>query len=453
MTAILWSNSLFNRLFPSIKQQKPGADFYAWTMFFSVCIVLQVIFFTKKMSGENSSLSLQFSGNQINGEMVLAMICVIVIMVVDRVFYSTEMKANRKMIDQKLGTDKGLDHESSRQDGGASFHEWLTVPQYQGLWPKRVLRYYWLWFLLIIVHWYIFFWLTDQQKVCYGHPYCNPFTQNGYLITFYIFFCVYFALSAVQIRTGLPELKKGGLFVDHYDALHKTAYYIWYYIPFLFELRTIIDWTFIKTSLDVFQSIELAKIQSDLYIAKCYNRPYMAHKLGAKITWIEKVAIGLSLMLFILFLIAGPMLLFSTINPISQSNLVSESAIQFSIKIDDKALNTTALVPLFYSSSLFKNKTLTTLQFNDMDFDAAGSASSQFTNSQCQAIEYSKMPDTVWRVSPPKRSFLDKTLIEIANSTATNKTATAQLSFFFVRATTSSAVAEYQYAMNLNHAD
>jgi hypothetical protein len=81
-------------------------------MFFSVCIVLYVIFFTHKMSGENSSLSLQFSGNQINGEMVLAMICVIVIMVVDRVFYSTEMKANRKMIDQKLGTDKGLDHES-----------------------------------------------------------------------------------------------------------------------------------------------------------------------------------------------------------------------------------------------------------------------------------------------------------------------------------------------------
>ena len=256
------------------------------------------------------------------------------------------------------------------------------------------------------MHWYIFFELTNQVKVCYGHPYCNPFTQNGYLIVFYLFFCVYFALSAVQIRTGLPELKKGGLFVDHYDALHKTVYYVWYYIPFLFELRTIIDWTFTKTSLDVFQSIELAKVQSDLYIAKCYNRPYMTHKLGEKVTWFEKIAFGLSLMLFILFLIAGPMLLFSTINPISNSNLVSQSGMQFSIKIDDMALNTTALVPLFYSSSLVRNKTLTSQQFDAMDFNAAGSSSSQFENTQCQAIQYSKMADTVWRVSPPKRLFL-----------------------------------------------
>jgi hypothetical protein len=37
-----------------------------------------------------------------------------------------------------------------------------------------------------------------------------------------------------------------------YDPASKLIYETWYYIPFLFELRTIIDWTFTTTALDVF---------------------------------------------------------------------------------------------------------------------------------------------------------------------------------------------------------
>lgn len=37
-----------------------------------------------------------------------------------------------------------------------------------------------------------------------------------------------------------------------FNSVSKITYEIWYYIPFLFELRTIIDWTFTQTALDVF---------------------------------------------------------------------------------------------------------------------------------------------------------------------------------------------------------
>lgn len=37
-----------------------------------------------------------------------------------------------------------------------------------------------------------------------------------------------------------------------YDPVSKITYETWYYTPFLFELRTIIDWTFTTTALDVF---------------------------------------------------------------------------------------------------------------------------------------------------------------------------------------------------------
>jgi hypothetical protein len=57
----------------------------------------------------------------------------------------------------------------------------------------------------------------------------------------------------------------------------------------------------------------------------------MARALGTKILLVEKVCVGFTLMLLVLLLLAGPMLLFSTINPISRSNLVSYGALEFSI--------------------------------------------------------------------------------------------------------------------------
>jgi hypothetical protein len=134
------------------------------------------------------------------------------------------------------------------------------IPQYLPKGFKRVIRFYWLWFTLIVVHWLIFFVLTNTKSVCNSRHYCNTFWDNGYLIFFYLIFCVYFALCASQIRFGLPELKSGGFMIGKYDVVSKTIYMVWYYTPFLFELRTIIDWTFTQTSLSVFQAISLAQI-------------------------------------------------------------------------------------------------------------------------------------------------------------------------------------------------
>lgn len=73
--------------------------------------------------------------------------------------------------------------------------------------------------------------------------------------------------------------------LGNFSPLAKVVFEVWYYIPFLFELRTIIDWTFTKTALDVFQSIKLAQVQSDMYIAKCSNKSYKEKQLGSQVNW------------------------------------------------------------------------------------------------------------------------------------------------------------------------
>ena len=386
-----WDNKYFDRLFPRIKQQKPGSDFYVGIAGVMIVIIIYIILAYNMMTLSTSSISQQFSDNQFSGAMVLSMLVMIVIMVIDRYFYSTQSFQNRKVMDKKLDTSSPLIGESSIgksedsksqveshktdeevDEAAGNFQDWM-VPQYSPKSPKRVLRYYFLWTVLILIHWYVFFFLTNTKSVCASTPYCNKFTENPYLIWFYLIFCVYFALSAAQIRYGLPELKKGGFMLGNYSAVSKGIYYGWYYTPFLFELRTIIDWTFTTTALDVFQSISLAQIQSDMYVAKCYNRPYMEKELGKKISWFEKIGVGLSLMLFILFLIAGPMLLFSSINPVGVANPVASGTLQFYIHLNNPEQGIQMSIPLFNTVQLTKNQTLSSEEYTAMNFSSPAS--------------------------------------------------------------------------------
>ncbi len=81
---------------------------------------------------------------------------------------------------------------------------------------------------------------------------CNEFGGNPALIIFYILYCCYFWVSALQIRYGVPEMKKGNFMMNNYTRANKFALQGFMAIPFLFELKTFVDWTFTSTALDVF---------------------------------------------------------------------------------------------------------------------------------------------------------------------------------------------------------
>jgi len=50
---------------------------------------------------------------------------------------------------------------------------------------------------------------------------------------------------------------------------------------------------------------------------------YDFHKLGEPISWVFKMAFGLSGLLAVLSLILGPLIIFSSLNPIAEPNLVT----------------------------------------------------------------------------------------------------------------------------------
>ena len=118
--------------------------------------------------------------------------------------------------------------------------------------------------ILIGAHIFVFWFIpiTGNLKL-YGNASCNEdqiqfygcknFQKNGYLRVFYLIMCVYLFLSALQIRYGFPIMKKPSSVLQYNDnPLTLILANVYSGIPFMVELRSLLDFTFNKTSLDIF---------------------------------------------------------------------------------------------------------------------------------------------------------------------------------------------------------
>lgn len=135
---------------------------------------------------------------------------------------------------------------------------------------------------------------------------------------------MYFMVSAVQIRYGYPISLVTHVFTNSHKAFNSLAFRVYRAIPFLFELRIIIDWTFTTTSLDLIQWFRLEDIFANLYICQAYMLSRIqTHKLGDTRSTSEKCTQGFLFALFIIFIIILPILIFSTLNPAVEINNIT----------------------------------------------------------------------------------------------------------------------------------
>ncbi len=130
---------------------------------------------------------------------------------------------------------------------------------------QQVFKWLTQWVLLIIYHFLVFwFFPLVSNEAIYGTPYCDSgssmydkygcysFKQNGYVIFFYLLFCYYFMLSALQIRHGYPDWRMPSSLTQTVSKPEFFKHLGFYNLPFLMELKTVLDWCWSKTSLDVF---------------------------------------------------------------------------------------------------------------------------------------------------------------------------------------------------------
>jgi hypothetical protein len=82
--------------------------------------------------------------------------------------------------------------------------------------PQQKCKFVLHWINLVVVHLYIFWFVPLTSNITlYGTPVCGKdygckdFQSNENLQWFYIWFMVYFAISARQISQGLPSFRRG----------------------------------------------------------------------------------------------------------------------------------------------------------------------------------------------------------------------------------------------------
>jgi hypothetical protein len=203
--------------------------------------------------------------------------------------------------------------------------------------------------MLLISYHLVIFWLFPiaSNDAIYGQARCNrnnestfrkygcyDFKSNYSLIIFYMIFCVYFWLSALQIRDGYPDFKDPSSLTRTYGIGPYLKNMIFYNLPLMMEFKTLLDWCFTKTSLDVFQWLELAEINNTLYNACNGNPGLYKRKLGTRISVFEKRFCGCICLSIMLTLLVFPFLFFSNLRYISKGNPISDATLGITIKIN-----------------------------------------------------------------------------------------------------------------------
>ena len=275
---------------PNFERAKPGKDLYNWTFLVQLLLLLDVLLFyakfiaSKSVGGASKDLeSFSTSATTVfTAGTVIAMLLIVVVILVDRVAF--------------------LSHSHRL---------------------KMLLHYV----TLVTVHYFCFFRNPSATE--------RPFSSNGMGVLFYFLWAWYLAVSALQLRRGYSLRASGNVFMNHGDGnfMWKSSL-IYQSIPFLFELRAILDWCLTDTSLDLWMWLKVEHCYAKLFLTKCnmtYRRNSKDVLRGTQPQpFLWKFLFGWLIFGAILLLILGPIIIFSGLNPGLRNNPVIETEVHLS---------------------------------------------------------------------------------------------------------------------------
>lgn len=164
----------------------------------------------------------------------------------------------------------------------------------------------------------------------------------------------------------------------------------------MFEIKTYIDWTFTKTSLCIWDWFLFETIYSEFYGAKVGAENGKDHKLGDPQSWLQKIIYGCSGLVFCLGLILAPLVIFSSLNPIAELNLVKGAGIELNIELEEGK----SLYNIFSTTVANEIRNLTEEEFSLLSFKKYKELRVS-DHSLYQRIEILPYSDKVWSLSPP----------------------------------------------------
>ncbi|XP_065833236.1 piezo-type mechanosensitive ion channel component 1-like isoform X2 [Oscarella lobularis] len=257
--------------------------------------------------------------------------------------------------------------------------------------------------IVILIHAWVFLILplvTDRS-----------FTNNPVVQVWYFFKCLYMALSAAQVAAGYPWQRSDHwlMNVRTYPTLNGWLLQGVLLIPFLTELRELMDWCFTKTTLDMTIWFKVQDIWHEAFITKSRRKRESRSPriIGQKKPNLTKFCLGGIFILFIVVIIWFPLLFISLINSSSVPNRPREVSVGLSLA---------GYQPLFSFTAQQNNlRTVTQDEYRYFDVNLTSNANQRafldrYSSSDVTRVYIPGSSSTLWSITPPARLRLQDTL-------------------------------------------
>ena len=359
------SKGYYEKLFPKIRNEKPGKDFYYLYALAMILIIFYVLIFYTTMVKDKTYGDVNISTNQFSGLSIIFVLIHMIILIIDRIIY---LRQNRYQINYEYvlidKDEKIYSKEESMAIIGKKFNDYkdntrlLPYKELQKLkeeynisifqdepfntplFEKYILHI----FLTLCSHGLIFFYITMSGNYnIYNAVYClkdkhtsecNDFQENLSTIFFYILYLFYLTFSSLQIKYGFYDLKRTSIF-KNVNSIHGLLFEVYKIIPFYYPIKNVIDWTVTPTSFGIFDWFKFENIYDAIF--KTYRLKYDLNEtpIGQKIAGWFKIAVGGFTSIILVLILIVPLILFSSLNPTSEINNVNSAGMKIFMSFMD----------------------------------------------------------------------------------------------------------------------
>ncbi|KAL4616870.1 piezo-type mechanosensitive ion channel component 2-like [Arapaima gigas] len=256
--------------------------------------------------------------------------------------------------------------------------------------------------LVFGIHFWMFFILPGVTE--------RRFSLNTVAQLWYFVKCIYFGLSAYQIRCGYPTRVLGNFLTKSYNYVNLFLFQGFRLVPFLTELRAVMDWVWTDTTLSLSSWICVEDIYAHVFVLKCWRESEKRYPQprGQKKKKVVKYGMGGMIVMLLICIVWFPLLFMSLVKSVAG---VVNKPLDVSVKITLGGFQ-----PIFTMSAQQNQlKDVTDSEFAQfiglykytpgaMQFLEA------YTAEDVTVAELEGSSNSLWTISPPSRKNLMEVL-------------------------------------------
>jgi len=151
---------------------------------------------------------------------------------------------------------------------------------------------------------------------------------------FYFFKLSYFLATGYQIRAGNPLYVTGQLLMRNFSLTGKLVFEVYFFVPFLWLLRTLLDWALLPTTIEIFAWFKIQDISLNLYRNRAVNqsRSWLKRTRGQQRPIAPRLFQGASFFVGLGFILLLPFILFSSLNPFFTSATIATASFTMALE-------------------------------------------------------------------------------------------------------------------------